>query len=98
MSDDKSDERTARKSRWQSVNSILDERDIENSGNLALSELAELKNPNLRRCPDCQEFASSEAVMCPSCGAPIRDRENNYLFIFLLAICVGGYLLYKLLK
>jgi hypothetical protein len=27
-------------------------------------------------CPDCQQRVSSEAVACPSCGRPLRDRSH----------------------
>ena len=26
-------------------------------------------------CPDCQQRVSTEAVSCPSCGRPLRDRS-----------------------
>jgi hypothetical protein len=29
-------------------------------------------NPNLRPCPDCQQYISVRATVCPKCGGPVK--------------------------
>ncbi len=29
-------------------------------------------NPNLRSCPDCGQFISVRAAVCPHCGGPVK--------------------------
>jgi hypothetical protein len=29
-------------------------------------------NPNLRPCPDCNQFISVRAAACPHCGGPVK--------------------------
>jgi hypothetical protein len=30
-------------------------------------------NPNLRPCPDCEQFVSVRATTCPHCGGPVTS-------------------------